>query len=351
MYTRLRTIGWNDTFERHFDALDRPDLIPGRVVGVHKTSFRVLTEEDIRMVVPAGLLLHEDLARSEYPAIGDFVALRPSEDGGVLVALLPRQTKFSRAVGGAGGRISALTEQVIAANIDYVFIVTALDADFSLERIERYVAAVGASGAEPVLILNKSDLVQDQHEFERQVRESAPDLPVHTVSALDETGVSTLRAYFREGVTAALIGSSGVGKSTLTNRLVGAGVAVTGAVREEDGKGRHTTTAREVYLLPGGGVLIDNPGLREIAVWSETARDTFEDIRELALTCRFRGCTHSSEPGCAVRAAIQAGRLDARRVEGYRQLEQESQAASRQDSRTSRRSGAGRSGRAKGKRS
>ncbi|WP_045234934.1 ribosome small subunit-dependent GTPase A [Deinococcus pimensis] len=352
-HERLRALGWSELFERHFEELGRPDVVPARVAGVQRSTFRVLTEDGPRTAVPSGLLLHEDLPRSEYPAVGDFVAVRLAEDDTAVVTdVLPRRTRFSRAVGGADGRRpAAVTEQVIATNIDYVFVVTALDQDFSVPRMERYVAAVLASGAEPVLILNKTDLAENLARAEREVRAALPDLPLHTLSARADEGVEVLRPYFREGTTVALIGSSGVGKSTLTNRLLGADVAVTGDVRTEDGKGRHTTTTRELYVLPGGGVLIDNPGLREIAVWSDQVEDTFEDVQELASHCRYRGCTHTNEPGCAVLAAVASGGLDAGRLQTYRQLEREAEAFTRREGRPPRRpsTGPGGPGRARRK--
>lgn len=323
MRDRLTALGWTPDVEAHFGAYvaarAEPDLRPGRVGSVQKASFQVHTEAGVVPAVPAGTLLRADqgASASEYPATGDFVVLRPQagSEQAVLVHVLPRRTRFSRA-------LSTGAEQVIATNIDLVFIVTGLDDDFNLRRIERYVAAVGASGARPVIVLNKSDLHPDVGRLRAEVEAALPSVPVHALSALDDPAVGGLRAYFTLGSTVALIGSSGVGKSTLTNALLGQKVADTGAVRAIDGKGRHTTTARQLYLLPNGGVLIDNPGLREIAAWTERPDGGpdpagFEDIEALAARCRFRGCTHSGEPGCAVRAAIQVGELGPQRFEQY----------------------------------
>jgi len=320
----LTELGWNEEFARHLAALGDPELTPARVVNVQKTTFRVRTVEGDVPAVPTGLLLHPDLPRTDYPAIGDWVAVRRVENDEKVVVtdVLPRRTRFSRAVSTRHPE-----EQVIATNIDYVFIVTALNEDFSAERVQRYVQAVNSSGARPVVILNKTDLHEDLEAFVREVEAVAPGVPVHTVSALTDAGLAELGAYFTTGVTVALIGSSGVGKSTLTNRLLGREAAVTGDIREQDGRGRHTTTTRDLYVLPGGGVLIDNPGLREIAPWVEEVPETFEDIEELAVQCRYRGCTHTQEPGCAVHAAVNAGALDARRFERYQQSLQEEEAA------------------------
>ncbi|AFZ68218.1 ribosome small subunit-dependent GTPase A [Deinococcus peraridilitoris] len=326
MHEHLLALGWNDFFEDHFRALNAFGVEPARVASVQKASFRVVTKGGVTSAVPSGLLLHPDAPRSEYPAIGDWVAVRQQEadDTVVVTHVLPRRTRFSRALGaGNPRRPEAVVEQVIATNIDFVFIVTSLDEDFSVRRIERYVAAVTGSGARPVLVLNKADLRGDVDTLRAEVATVAPDVPLHTVSALQSEELGELRGYFTPGTTVALIGSSGVGKSTLTNRLLGHEAAATGAVREWDSKGRHTTTSRELYLLPGGGVLIDNPGLREIAVWAEEVEDTFSDIEALALQCQYRGCTHSGEIGCAVQAAVQEGRLNAGRLENYQRLQAE----------------------------
>lgn len=324
MHDRLIPLGWNTDFERAFVAYAQvtgdPDLQPGRVGSVQKASFQVHTGDGVVSAVPAGALLRAESSEQggpppAYPAIGDFVVLRqpPGGEQAVLLQVLPRQTRFSRA-------LSSGAEQVIATNIDFVFIVTGLDDDFNVRRIERYVAAVGASGARPVVVLNKSDLHPDVGRYRAEVESAAPGVPVHALSALDhpdDPDLGGLRAYFTPGATVALIGSSGAGKSTLTNALLGRTVAATGAVRAGDSRGRHTTTARQLYLLPGSGVLIDNPGLREIAAWTDAPAEGFGDIEELATHCRYRGCTHTGEPGCAVRAALAAGTLDPQRFEQY----------------------------------
>jgi ribosome biogenesis GTPase len=214
-----------------------------------------------------------------------------------------------------GRRAQAVRQQVIAANVDLVLIVTAPDADFDLERLGRYVEAVQHSGARPVLILNKADLHVKTDWWVEQLRTLAPRLEVQVTCAQDDQGLEGVRALLKDGVTLALIGSSGVGKSTLTNTLLGRPVAPTGEIRASDQQGRHTTTRRTLYLVPGGGLLIDNPGLRDIAVWDADA--DFGDLEALAARCRFRKCTHTTEPGCAVQAAVRAGQVTPARLAAF----------------------------------
>lgn len=329
----LEALGWGPDFEDAYQTL-RAALSPGeqervtpvRVVGVQRQTFQVRGVDGEQEARLAGASRHNGALT---PAIGDWCVLEAGSDGsGRLLEVLPRRTTFARALGGTeeGRRAGAVRQQVIAANVDLVLIVTSPDLDFDLERLERYVLAVQHSGARPVLVLNKADLHAQADWWVEQLRSLGPDLEIHVTSAQASSdqdaggkqgeGLDGVRALLTPGVTLALIGSSGVGKSTLTNALLGRPAAPTGEVRASDQQGRHTTTSRTLYAVPGGGLLIDNPGLRDIAVWDADAAD-FEDLEALAAGCRFRKCTHTTEPGCAVQAALRAGEVSAARLAAF----------------------------------
>lgn len=324
MSLSLPDLGWGDFFSDAAGAFmtdlspeARADLEPGRVVGVERAAYQVWTAQGPEEALLAGTL-RQNGPGSPQPVIGDWLIVQRLAAGQALriVHVLPRRTTFARAVNGG------VSGQIIAANVDVVFIVTTPDGDFDPARLGRYVLAVQVSGAEPVVLLNKSDLVRDVAPFLQQIQALAPGLPVHEVAATEERGLGAVRPYFQPGVTVALIGSSGVGKSTLTNRLLGREVALTGAVSRADGQGRHTTTTRTLYPVPGGGLLIDNPGLRDIAVWDAAAAPPGSElIEELAAGCRFRKCTHTTEPGCAVRRAVGQGQLGAETLTAYQQAQ------------------------------
>ena len=329
----LDDLGWTPGFAAAFAPYQAAGLEPARVSLEHTHIYRVIAPGGERLARVSGKLRHAAARRADFPAVGDWVAVEPAPAGheARIRAVLPRATYFSRRAAG-----NPTEEQVVAANIDVVFLVSGLDHDFNPRRIERYLVTARESGAAPVIVLNKSDLVADPEAFVAGVHAIAPGVPVLTVSAKTPASLDALRAQLTRGRTAALLGSSGVGKSSIANGLIGEALLRTHDVRESDSRGRHTTTGRQLILLPHGGILIDTPGMRELQLWeaTEPAASTFADIAELATRCRFRDCRHVREPGCAVIAAAADRTLDAARLESYRKLQQEqSFLAAQQDER------------------
>ena len=315
----LETLGWAPSLDAQFEPHRQKGLIPGRVAAQHRGGYVLYTEEGETPAELAGELRHAALGLGELPAVGDWVAARPARDLATIHAVLPRRTGFSRKV--AGDRTA---EQVLAANIDAVFLVSGLDGDFNQQRLERYLTMAWESGAQPVVVLSKADLCAAVELRVAEVEAVAIGVPVHPVNALGGEGVDQLEGYFAGNRTVALLGSSGVGKSTLVNRLTSRELQRTQEVRD-DGRGRHTTTRRELIPLPGGGFVLDTPGLRELQLWDGAAGlgQTFEDVEALARECRFSDCRHESEPGCAVKRALADGSLSAERFASYRKLERE----------------------------
>jgi ribosome biogenesis GTPase / thiamine phosphate phosphatase len=318
----LQSVGWTDTLAAAFGRLDMPGVVPARVALEHTHIYRVLTESGEWLARVSGRLRHEAGVRADFPAVGDWVAVEPPVDEGDarIRAVLPRFSRFSRRAAG-----DPTEEQVVAANIDTVFIVGGLDRNFNPRRIERYLLVAWDSGASPVILLNKADLVDDPLPFVDEVRRLGPAVPVHAVSTRRPETLAGLRTYLSSGQTAALLGSSGVGKSSIVNQLVGRDLLATQDVRATDSRGRHTTTSRQLVVLPEGGVLIDTPGMRELQLWEtgEALGGAFADIEERAADCRFRDCSHRTEPGCAVRRAVEAGEIPPERVESYHKLRAE----------------------------
>lgn len=328
----LQSLGWNDHFDSAFAPLREPALRPGRVAREDRERYTVLEPDGARPAVLAGRMRHEAQRRLDLPAVGDWVVVRGEATGtATIVAVLPRTSAFVRKVAG-----ETTEEQVVAANVDTVFLVNGLDGDFNPRRIERYLAAAWESGAQPVVILNKADLADDLEARIAEVEAVAPAVEVVPLSARDGQGVDALARWLAPGRTVALIGSSGVGKSTLANALLGESRLATGEVREDDSRGRHTTTHRELVVLPGGALLLDTPGMRELQLWAddESLDGAFPEIAALAESCRFRDCAHAGEPGCTVRAALADGSLDEARFASWTKLQRELRwLASRQDAR------------------
>jgi len=320
---RLADLGWDDRFAAAYEPWQsKKDVHPGRVAIEFNQIFRIYVDDGELDAVTAGRLKHRATSRAELPAVGDWVAVRKraSEDRGVILAMLPRHSAFTRRAAG-----EPTGEQVVAANVDMVFIVMGLDGDYNLRRLERYLLMARESGASPAILLTKPDLCRDLAAHLREVTRLAGDVVVHVVNARAGEGVEPIRDHFAPGRTAALLGSSGVGKSTIINRLVGADIQRTQEVRAADSRGRHTTSHRELVMLPDGGLIIDTPGMRELQLWdaSEAVRETFDDIEAVAVGCHFTDCRHRDEPRCAVKAAVADGTVRADRLESYLKLQDE----------------------------
>lgn len=314
----LAELGWTESFAQAFAPYAAEGCTPARVTLELKGYCEVTGEDGARLGECSGKFIHAAKAPADYPAIGDWVATtpQPGEETRVAIqAILPRHSKFSRRAAGL-----EVLEQVIATNIDTVFLVSSLDGNHHLHRLERYLASAWSSGAEPVVILNKADLAEEEIDPLRQaIADVAPQVPVFVISAQTRRGLKALAPYLQRGKTIAFVGSSGVGKSTLINRLMGEKIQLTQEVREADNKGRHTTTQRELLITPDGVIIIDTPGMREIQPWDAAAglAAAFADVTALAARCKFRDCGHAGEPGCAVRSALEDASLDPLRWEGY----------------------------------
>jgi ribosome biogenesis GTPase / thiamine phosphate phosphatase len=306
----LTRLGWDEGWEAAFAEHAAAGLVRARVAIQHRGAYDLATD-DGEVRAPA----HPRLARAhELPAVGDWVALDPT--AAVIEAVLPRRTVIARKEAW-----TAVREQVLAANVEIAFLAQGLPLDFSPRRLERYLAMTWESGAQPVVLLTKADLVEEIEPFVAQaVAATRGACPVHAVSVRTGAGLDEVRAHFAGNRTAVVLGSSGVGKSTLVNALAGDEHLATREVRASDQKGRHTTVRRELVLLAAGGVILDTPGMRELQLWDADLEQTFGDVEEIASRCRFADCAHDQEPGCAVQAALADGTLDRARWESYLEL-------------------------------
>jgi ribosome biogenesis GTPase len=311
----LEELGWNARWQEKFEASGGEGLVPARVVAEHRSHYRIATADTELSAGTTGRLRNMVGQRADLPGVGDFVAADISERDGpaTIAAVLPRASALIRKASGKPD------PQLLAANVDVVFIVTAVGSDFNLARLKRYWALVQQSGAAPVFVVNKSDLENNVVNAAGEIEGLGHNMLVHVISARVRESVQVLEQYFMGNRTVALMGSSGVGKSTLTNQLLGRAAQATQEVRDYDGRGQHTTTSRQLLVRSQGGAIIDTPGLRGLETWdaTEVGEGAFDDIEGLALQCRFRNCRHDSEPDCAVRSAVARGDLDPARLSAY----------------------------------
>ena len=325
----LEDLGWNASFAKHFEPYAAEGWKPARLIRDNKISYGALLDDgsggyDELEVILSGKVYHDAATDADLPAVGDWVALDVGKEGTdtVIRARLPRQTCFSRKAPGLSAE-----EQVIAANVDTVIVITDAETDLNLRRMERYFTLIARSGAKAVVLINKIDLTskEQNEQAAEDIRQLSASADVHLTSVTKRKGIKVLKNYFKRGQTVAFIGSSGVGKSAMINLLLGEEWQWTDEVNEKTGRGRHTTTARELIVLDGGGILIDNPGIKEVQMWTDetTLRERFADIDQVAIGCRFGDCKHGKDAGCAIRTAVEAGTLDSARYEGYLKLEEE----------------------------
>ncbi len=315
----LKKLGFEQKFEQEAELYD--GLLPVRVSEQHRELYKVIGPKGEMQAVVSGKLAFRSSDNLDYPAVGDWVMVDREDDHGgnaIIHAVLSRKSVFERKAAGTSN-----TAQIVAANIDIVFICMSLNADFNIRRLERYLAIAWSSRAKPVIVLTKSDLSRDVSGYLSEIATVSGGADVLVSSSMQEDGLADVSNYIREGCTIAFIGSSGVGKSSMINRLAGREILETKEIREDDAKGRHATTHRQLIVLPGGGIVIDTPGMRELQLDACDLSRTFEEIETIAEGCRYRDCTHTSEPGCAVRKAIEKGSLSQERLNSYLKLQKE----------------------------
>jgi ribosome biogenesis GTPase len=319
MHRELKSLGWDTSYRIESEITEECSI--ARINAVHKDIFSILTERGEIPALLTGKLYHDN---DLFPVVGDWVIISEIDNGekAVIRDLIPRKNYLSRKAAGKETR-----EQLIAANLDYAFIVQGLDDNYNLRRLERYIAMVRQSDITPVILLNKSDLRDDINSVISEVSTIAGSIDMHALSCKTGSGIDSLKAYFKTGVTACFLGSSGVGKSSIINRLMKVDLQRVRDVRGSDSRGRHTTTTRQLILLPEGGLVIDTPGMRELQLWEDSAQlqSSFHDIDELAERCQYKDCTHENEPGCNVRRAVEEGLLARDRLNSFLKLKREAE--------------------------
>lgn len=315
----LSDIGWSKNIDAKYQKLGINNVILGRVIFHSGKQYKIITTEGEITANLSNSYINSIKSKSVLPSVGDWVVLKQIDEFRPfqIIKLIPRKNKLSRKVSGTKSE-----EQIIASNIDIVFIVTSADQDFNIRRLERYIAIINEIGAQPIIILNKIDINNDYKQYILEIKKNLPEITKLSISAKTMENIDEVKQFIKPGITIVLVGSSGVGKSTLINNLLGYKRQAVGKIREKDSKGRHVTTSRELIMMPNGGMLIDNPGLRELQLWSSELgiSKTFEDIDELSRQCRFTNCTHNTEPGCIVKKAIEIGQISQERVDSYKKL-------------------------------
>ncbi len=330
----LENYGWDSSLQSAFEMLSDKDLIPARVAIRHKNNYLIASAEGDMSAEISGKMLYEiedGIIADGFPAVGDWVAVRtfPEEGKAIIQKLLPRKSKFSRKEAGI-----KTVEQVLAANIDTVFLMMSLNSDFNIRRLERYLVLASESNVSAAIILSKADLCEDTERMLEEVKTVSKDIPVHIVSSLTGAGIEDLRIYFEGNKTISILGSSGVGKSTFINALLGSDKMKVNDISEYKDKGTHTTSHRELVLLPTGGLIIDTPGMRELQLWEgeRGVEEAFEEIEALMENCKFTDCSHTNEPGCAILEALDSGELDEDRYKSYLKLKREAKYFERKNS-------------------
>lgn len=318
----IEQFGWSDALQHQFIPHAAQGLVPARVIVQQRGLYEIATDLGELSATLAGRLAYE-AEDGGYPVTGDWVAVeaRPTEGSATIHHVLPRSSSFVRRASGPG----AARGQVVAANVDVALLAASMNADLNARRLERYLATAWESGAEPIVVLTKADMCADPGATMGEIEAVAMGAPVIAVSAVTGTGLGELRGHLKPGRTAVLLGSSGVGKSTLVNALAGQTLMATQAIREDDARGRHTTTHRELVLLPSGALILDTPGMRELGLWDagDGMSAAFADIEALTAQCHFHDCGHGGEPGCAIAAALEDGSLDGARWRAYNKLQRE----------------------------
>lgn len=319
----LKSLGWDSFFESDFERYKSTDFEAARIIAEYRDLYKVMTSESLELVAEvSGKFEYNAHERGDFPVTGDWVVIQKllNQNKAIIHHILNRKSKFSRKI-----PTSKTQEQIVSANIDMAFIVQGLDHNYNLRRLERYLVMAWESGAKPIIILNKVDLCDDLDEVLQEVESVAFGTPVHTLDSFSMSGYECFSNYLEKGKTFVFLGSSGVGKSTIINNLIGENVQKTNEVRLNDSRGRHTTTNKQLFVLGERGVLIDTPGMRELQLWNSESglKETFKDVEELIQSCKFKDCSHEAEPGCAIQEALETGTLDYSRYEHYLKLQKE----------------------------